>query len=101
MALICGACGADIREDETPCGTCGHINRHPNPGEWVQNRRRFLKVLQEHIPQCPNCGAYILTEEECDIFDEEGISGDGDLQLKPLAIRSIKRPDRCLYCEDT
>jgi hypothetical protein len=76
------------------------VNRHPNPDEWAESRRTFLEALKSYIPQCPNCGAFILTEDECDIFDEEGISGEGDLQLKPLAIRSIKRPDRCLYCED-
>jgi len=101
MHVHCGTCGADIADDETLCPNCGHVNSHPNPGEWRETRRKFLEVLKAYIPQCPNCGAYILTEDECDIFDEEGISGEGDLQLKPLAIRSIKRPDRCLYCEDT
>jgi len=101
MESKCGTCGADIADDETQCPACGHINKHPNPGEWIEIRQKFLEALKVYVPQCPNCGAYILTEYECDIFDEEGISGEGDLQLKPLAIRSIKRPDRCLYCEDT
>jgi predicted RNA-binding Zn-ribbon protein involved in translation (DUF1610 family) len=101
MESKCGACGADITSDETQCPNCGHINKHPNPSEWIQTRRKFLEALKGYVPQCPNCGAFILTEDECDMFDEEGISGEGDLQLKPLAIRSVKRPDRCLYCEDT
>lgn len=100
MGSKCGTCGVDISSDEDRCPTCGHINRHPKSSDWIEVRRRFLETLKHYIPECPNCGAYILTEEECDIFDEEGISGEGDLQLKPLAIRSVKRPDRCIYCED-
>jgi len=96
----CGACGANISNHGSQCPTCGHINKHPNPNEWIEQRKKFLEVLKRYIPQCPNCGAYILSEEECDIFDHEGISGQGNLQLKPLAVRSDKRPDRCIYCED-
>jgi len=100
MKSKCGTCGSNISDGETQCPTCGHTNQHPNPSEWIETRRRFLDTLKQYIPQYPNCGAYILTEEECDIFDEESISGEGDLQFKPLAIRSVKRPDRCIYCED-
>ncbi len=96
----CGTCGVKVPSDQSKCRTCGHINTHPNPNEWIDGRKKFLEVLKRYIPQCPNCGAYILTEEECDIFDGEGISGQGDLQLKPLAVRSVKRLDRCIYCED-
>ena len=100
MESRCGTCGATIPDDENQCPTCGHINKHPSCRKWIATRKKFLSALKCYIPQCPNCGAYILTEDECDIFDEEGVSGEGDLQLKPLAIRSPKRPDRCIYCED-
>ena len=83
----------DVRPAVTSIGTL-----HSN--EWVKARKEFLEALQDYIQQCLNCGAYILTEDECDVVDEEGISGEGALQLKLLAIRSPKRPDRCLYCED-
>lgn len=96
----CGTCGVDIPNDQTRCPTCGHINRHANPSEWIERRKKFLEALKCYIPQCPNCGAYILNEEECAVFDDEGISGQGDLQFKPLAVRSVKRSDRCIYCED-
>lgn len=33
MESKCGTCGADIADDETQCPACGHINKHPNPGE--------------------------------------------------------------------
>ena len=101
MESNCGACGANIASDKSPCHQCGHINKHPNPGQWIETRRQFLEILKSYIPQCPNCGAYILTEDECDVFDEEGVSGEGELQLKPLAVRSMKRQDRCIYCEDS
>lgn len=100
MEITCGTCGAAVADNETACVVCGHINKHPDPGEWSERRRNFIEALKKYIPKCPNCGALILSEQECDIFDAEGISGEGDLQLKPLAIRSYKRPDRCLYCED-
>lgn len=100
MESRCGTCGATIADDENQCPTCGHIKKHPNCSKWIETRKKFIDALKRYIPQCPNCGAYILTEDECDIFDEEGVSGEGDLQLKPLAIRSPKSPDRCIYCED-
>lgn len=100
MKTECGTCGASVSDDKAQCATCGHVNKHSSPGEWVETRKKFLEALKSYIPQCPNCGAFIMTEDECDVFDDEGISGEGDLQLKPLAIRSSKRPDRCLYCED-
>jgi len=100
MKAKCGKCGSSVSSDEAQCDVCGHFNKHPNPGEWRKARRAFLDALKRYIPQCPNCGAYIMTEEECDIFEEEGIGGEGDLQLKNLAIRSYNKPDRCIYCED-
>ena len=100
MPPRCGTCNAEISSEETKCPNCGHINKHPNPDEWKETRNKFIDVLKQYIPQCSPCGAYILSDEECDIFEDEGILGQGDLQFKTLAVRSFKRPDRCIYCED-
>ncbi len=100
MSTRCGTCNAEIPNEETKCPECGHINKHQNPEEWKETRNKFIDVLKQYIPQCAPCGAYLLSDEECDIFEDEGILGSGDLQFKTLAVRSFKRPDRCIYCED-
>ena len=96
----CGSCNAEVSSDETRCPGCGHINKHPNPDEWKKTRKQFIEVLKQYIPQCPPCGAYLLGDEECDIFEDEGILGPGEYQFGTLAVRSFKRADRCIYCED-
>jgi rubrerythrin len=57
MESKCGTCGTTISNDESLCPICGHINKHPNPNEWMETRRKFLDALKRYIPQCPNCGA--------------------------------------------
>lgn len=100
MTHTCGTCNAEISSEEAKCSNCGHFNRHPNPEEWKETRSKFIDVLKQYIPVCQPCGAYLLTDEECDVFEDEGILGPGDCQFKTLAVRSFKRPDRCIYCED-
>jgi len=95
---ICGLCRSKIEADGH-CPRCGFIKKTEDAVKWIVAREKFLEIIKCYIPRCPNCGALILSEDECDIFDEMGISGEGGLQL-PLAIRSEKKAYRCVYCED-